>query len=106
MASANEVRLHLDMRTVDAQELVESKGYTVALSETGCHVVGDRSLSEGQLLELRVYVPDLEWPIRIDQARVTWTEGLMFGLAFVRLPASDLRHLREIISHLGNEHTA
>lgn len=47
MTLANEVRLRFDMRIVSAQAYVESKGYMLSLSETGCHVMAEFSLPQG-----------------------------------------------------------
>ena len=54
----------------------------------------------GFSLEVRIHVPDLDWPLMIDAASVQWVSGQTFGLAFSRI--TDTEHLRlgQVVSDL------
>ena len=54
-------------------------------------------------LELRIYAPDIEWPLMIEAASVQWVSGQTFGLAFVRLRESERERLRQVIERLAAE---
>jgi hypothetical protein len=54
----------------------------------------------GFSIELRIHVPDLEWPIMIEEASVQWVSGQMFGLAFSQLKEAERQHLEQVITHL------
>jgi hypothetical protein len=54
------------------------------------------------LLELRIYIPDLDWPLMVDGAVVQWVKGHTFGLRFLRLRQTEEDRLAEVISWLEN----
>jgi hypothetical protein len=55
------------------------------------------------LLELRIYIPDLDWPLMVDGAVVQWVKGHTFGLRFLRLRQTEGDRLAEVISWLEND---
>ena len=70
------------------------------LSSGGCRIESPIPVVPGFSLELRIYVPDLEWPIMIEAAKVQWVRGLMFGVAFFRLREAEQQRLEQLINHL------
>ena len=54
----------------------------------------------GFSLELRIHVPDIEWPLMIEAASVQWVSGLMFGLAFFRIRETEQQRLEQVIADL------
>jgi len=75
-------RLRVQFRTTfsDSTKL-EGTGIMLDLSTGGCRIESPVSLEPGLLLELRIHVPDLEWPLMIEAANVQWVSGQTFGLA-------------------------
>jgi len=76
-------RLRVQFRTTfaDASQL-EGIGLTHDLSLGGCRIESPVPMVPGFSLELRIHVPELEWPLMIEAASVQWVSGLVFGLAF------------------------
>jgi hypothetical protein len=62
----------------------------------------------GLLLELRIYAPDVEWPLMIEAANVQWVSGQTFGLAFFRITDTEQQRLGQVIEDLmkGGEERA
>jgi hypothetical protein len=52
----------------------------------------------GLSLELRSYVPGLEWPLMIDGADVQWVSERTVGLAFVRIREAEQQRLDEVLT--------
>lgn len=94
-------RLRVQFRTAfaDASRL-EGMGLMHDLSLGGCRIESPVPVVPGFSLELRIHVPDLEWPIMIEAASVQWVSGLMFGLAFFRLREDERQRLEQLIKHL------
>ena len=70
------------------------------LSSGGCRIESPVTLEPGLLLELRIYVPDLEWPLMIEAANVQWVSGQTFGLAFFRIRETEQQRLGQVIGDL------
>jgi hypothetical protein len=94
-------RLRVQFRTTFADtSQLEGIGLTQDLSLGGCRIESPVPVVPGFSLELRIHVPDLEWPIMIEAASVQWVSGLMFGLAFFRLKEGERQRLEQLIQHL------
>lgn len=65
-----DVRFRVELRCGAPESSAEGRGHTIRFSETGCEIVGEFPAVLDDSVELRVYVPDLDWPLRIDRARV------------------------------------
>ncbi|MEO5865283.1 MAG: hypothetical protein ABIQ79_09645 [Nitrospiraceae bacterium] len=59
-----------------------------------------QSVLPGLSLELRVHVPDLEWPLMIDEARVQWVSGQVVGLAFFQIRETEHQRLEQVLRNL------
>jgi len=70
------------------------------LSSGGCRIESPIPVVPGFSLELRIHVPDLEWPIMIEAASVQWVSSLMFGLTFFRLKEGERQRLEQLLKHL------
>ena len=82
---------------------IEGRGTLLDLSLGGCRVEAPLSVQPSILLELRIYVPDLDWPLMVDGAVVQWVKGNTFGLRFLRLRPTEADRLAEVISRLEND---
>ena len=80
------------------------------LSTGGCRIESPVTVEPGVSLELRIYAPDIEWPLMIEAANVQWVSGHTFGLAFFRITEPEQQRLGQVISDLmeemGDESTA
>jgi hypothetical protein len=86
--------------TISGPAKLEGTGRMLDLSMGGCQLESSLTLTPGLLLELRVAVPGLEWPLMIDGARVQWVRGQLVGLAFVRIRRTEQRRLDKVIADL------
>ena len=94
-------RLRVQFRTTfsDSTKL-EGAGIMLDLSTGGCRIESPVLMVPGFSLELRIHVPDIEWPLMIDAASVQWVSGQTFGLAFVRISETEQQRLEQVISDL------
>lgn len=70
------------------------------LSSGGCRVESPIPVEPGLLLELRIYAPNVEWPLMIEAASVQWVSGRTFGLAFFRITEPEQQRLGQVIEDL------
>jgi len=70
------------------------------LSTGGCRIESPVTVEPGVSLELRIYAPDIQWPLMIAVAIVQWVSGQTFGLAFFRITDTEQQRLGEVIRRL------
>jgi hypothetical protein len=94
-------RFRVQFRTTfSGSTKLEGTGVMLDLSTGGCRIASPVTVEPGVSLELRIYAPDLDWPLMIDAASVQWVSGQTFGLAFFRITDTEQRRLGQVISHL------
>jgi hypothetical protein len=94
-------RIRVQFRTTfSASPTLEGAGVMLDLSTGGCRIESSVSVEPGASLELRIYAPDLEWPLMIEAASVQWVSGHTFGLAFFRIKETELQRLGLVINEL------
>ena len=81
----------------------EGQGRTLDLSVGGCMIETDLPVVVGASFECRIYVPGLDWPLRIDEAQVRWVKGNTFGIQFVKIRSGEEAKLRQVIATLDEE---
>lgn len=81
----------------------EGNGRTLDLSIGGCKIESDSVVGHGEKFECRLHIPDLDWPVMIDEATIRWIEGKTFGLAFTRIRPEEQAKIAELISRLEQE---
>ena len=81
----------------------EGQGRTLDLSAGGCMIETDLPVVMGALFECRIYVPGLDWPLRIDEAQVRWVKGNTFGIQFVNIKPDEEEKLEQVIASLHKE---
>jgi hypothetical protein len=95
-------RLRVQFRTTFSNvDRVEGIGAMLDLSAGGCRIESAVQVHSGETLELRIYVPDVEWPLMVDAATVQWVSDRMFGLAFFRMPEPERQRLEAVLEKLG-----
>jgi len=94
-------RLRVQFRTTfSAASTLEGTGLILDLSTGGCRIESPVTVEPGVLLELRIYAPDVDWPLMIEAASVQWVSGHTFGLAFFRITEPEHQRLGQVISDL------
>jgi hypothetical protein len=97
-------RLRVQFRTTfSAASKLEGTGIMLDLSAGGCRIESPVTVEPGASLELRIYAPDIEWPLMIEAASVQWVSGQTFGLAFFRITEPEHQRLEQVISNLMEE---
>ena len=84
--------------TVSGPTEPEGTGLILDLSRGGCRLESPLLILPGLSLELRIYVPGLEWPLMIDGADVQWVSEQTAGLAFVRIRETEQQRLDEVLT--------
>jgi hypothetical protein len=94
-------RLRVQFRTTfSSSTMMEGTGVMLDLSTGGCRIESPFLMVPGFSVELRIHVPDLDWPLMIDAASVQWVKGETFGLAFLRMTETEHQRLEQVISDL------
>ena len=94
-------RLRVQFRTTfSSSTTLEGAGVMLDLSMGGCRIESPVMVAPGFLLELRIHVPDIEWPLMIDAASVQWVSGQTFGLAFFRITDTEKQRLGQVVNDL------
>ena len=81
----------------------EGQGRTLDLSAGGCMIETDLPVVVGASFECRIYVPGLDWPLRVDEAQVRWVKGNTFGVQFVKIKPDEEEKLEQVIASLHKE---
>lgn len=84
----------------------EGQGRTLDLSTGGCMIETDFPVVAGTSFECRIYVPGLDWPLRIDEAQVRWVKAKTFGIQFTKIQPDEEVKLKHVIANLNAERTA
>lgn len=94
-------RIRVQFRTTfAASPSLEGTGIMLDLSSGGCRIESPVAVETGTSLELRMYVPDLEWPLMVEAASIQWVSHQTFGLAFFRVTEAEQQRLGQAISKL------
>jgi hypothetical protein len=97
-------RLRVQFRTTfSGSTKLEGAGIVQDLSTGGCRIESPVLMVPGFSLELRIHVPDLDWPLMIEAASVQWVSGQTFGLAFFRITETEQQRLEQVISDLTED---
>ncbi len=81
----------------------EGQGRTLDLSTGGCKIETDLPVVVGDAFECRIYIPGLDWPLRIDEAQVRWVKARTFGIQFTKIQPDEEAKLKRVIASLNEE---
>jgi len=81
----------------------EGQGRTRDLSAGGCMIETDFPVVVGASFECRIYVPGLDWPLRIDEGQVRWVKANTFGIQFMKIQPDEEAKLKQVIAILDEE---
>lgn len=84
----------------------EGQGRTLDLSSGGCMIETDLPVVVGASFECRIYIPGLDWPLRIDEAQVRWVKAKTFGIQFTKVQPDEAAKLKQVIVNLNAERAA
>ena len=84
----------------------EGQGRTLDLSTGGCRIETDLPVVAGESFECRIYVPGLDWPLRIDEGQVRWVKAGTFGIQFTKTQPDEEAKLKRVIASLNEEFKA
>ena len=94
-------RLRVQFRTTfSASSKLEGTGIMLDLSTGGCRIESPVTVEPGVSLELRIFAPDVEWPLMVEAASVQWVSGPIFGLAFIWIRDTERKRLEQVINNL------
>lgn len=96
-------RFTTQFRSTFSKDQEEGQGRTLDLSIGGCKIESETMARQGAKFECRLHIPDLDWPLRIDEATVRWVEGKTFGLAFTRMRPEEKLKLKQLLDRLEEE---
>jgi hypothetical protein len=96
-------RFTSQFRSTISGGLGEGQGRTLDLSTGGCMIETDFPVVEGASFECRIYVPGLDWPLRIDEAQVRWVKANTFGIQFKKIHPDEEAKLKRVIANLNEE---
>lgn len=75
----------------------EGEGTVQDISTNGCRLSSVETLKTGMLLKLSIFLPDHEWPLRINQAIVRWVNGDKYGLEFASIRSAQRERVRALV---------
>jgi PilZ domain len=81
----------------------EGQGRTLDLSIGGCKIETELAVVVGAALECRIYVPGLDWPLRIEEAHVRWVKAVAFGIQFTKIQPGEEAKLKQVVASLNEE---
>lgn len=93
-------RFTTQFRSTFSKDQQEGQGRTLDLSIGGCKIESGMVANQGDKFECRLHIPDLDWPLRIDEATVRWVDGTTFGLAFTRMRPEEKMKLKQVVDRL------
>ena len=96
-------RFTSQFRSTFSGEQREGQGRTLDLSTGGCKIEADLPVVMGDAFEFRIYVPGLDWPLRIDEAQVRWVKAGTFGIQFTKIRPEEAEKLYQVIANLNEE---
>jgi len=97
-------RLRVQFRTTfSTSSKLEGAGNLLDLSMGGCRIESPITVEPGVSLELRIYAPDIEWPLMIEAASVQWVNGQTFGLAFFQIRETERQRLGQVLTDISGE---
>jgi len=75
----------------------EGEAALLDISASGCRASSSIPLSAGIILRLSLFLPDHQWPLRINQAIVRWIDNKEFGLEFTDITMAQRERLRTLV---------
>lgn len=65
------------------------EGQVQNLTNPGCMIESAAYVSKGEYLQLKMYLPEMKTPLAVEMGVVRWTNGLRFGVEFIKMSGAD-----------------
>lgn len=101
MSERSTIPCRVDFRTLPAESFSEATGRVESLWSTGCSIRAFLPTTPDPVLELRLYLPDGEWPLIVDRAHITWGHWDSFTVEIISMPDQDRARLN---AYLATDH--
>ena len=75
------------------EDLLFGQGTVLDISHVACRLAGTMPVAVGMVLKVRIAPPQREDPLYVQEGRVLWAKGCIFGLELRGLSAIDHRWL-------------
>jgi hypothetical protein len=75
----------------------EGEATLLDISASGCRASSSIPVEIGMILRLSIFLPDHQWPLRINQALVRWIDHKEFGLEFIDITMAQRERLRTLV---------
>ena len=75
----------------------EGEATLLDISASGCRAGSSIPLETAMILRLSLFLPDHQWPLRINQAIVRWIDHKEFGLEFIDITMAQRERLRTLV---------
>ncbi len=82
---------------------IEGEGTVLDLSLLGCRIDSPLPVQPSTFMSLRIYAPELDWPLMLDSAVVRWVNGTTFGLRFLRMGETERDRLAGVLANIGEQ---
>jgi hypothetical protein len=84
---------------IEYQEGAQAQqGILIDISRQGWRATGPSALLAGTVLSVRVFLPDAEQAVFIEEAVVRWSDGLEFGVELTRINPQNAQVLSDYLS--------
>ena len=93
-----EVSCRIDFRSLPADTFSEHTGRLESISAAGCTIRTSQHPESWDALELRIYLPGLSSPLRIDHAKVIWGRSDAFTVGYLALAVAEQLRLRDYLT--------
>lgn len=97
MSALNSAPCRVDFRLLPATTLSDESGRLETLSPTGCTIRTRHHLPPDSTLELRIYLPDGQWPLPVDCAQIIDHQRQQITVAFLHLSPCERERLEEYL---------
>jgi hypothetical protein len=84
-------------------EGIVGTGKVCDLSVKGWRIEGDKPVTVGMKLTLRVFLPDEPKAIDVEGATVQWVRGSTFGLENLKIAAPAALRIRKFVDSMSNQ---
>jgi hypothetical protein len=101
--STHRFRAEFHTLVADKSGINDQAGVILDLSLSGCQVRVPILVYPTLVMELRIYVPDVDKPIMVEKAVVQWVNGDTFGLHFLAMQKPELIRLGWVVARLAEE---
>jgi len=97
-------RYEIEVPLLFSGKAIAGGGLITSLSQEGCHVVSEESLSARARLSLQIEFPPPYESMTVEVAEVRWTDATGFGLVFVHVHDEEKTRLQRYIDWLKRTH--